>query len=100
MSNDNSFAPVILVISIICAAFIFGSKSCGGADHRAAEKEFKDWARKLDLKVDAVCNNHDGDGDGYVSCTYRDSEGVHTVECAAAYNWQTGCREQKLRIGQ
>lgn len=98
--HDNS-SPLLLIFVLLAVVVGLGLKfaKCSGADHEAAEREFRTWARSLKLEHEAVsCNGHDGDGDGYVSCTYTAGGQPHTVECAGAYNMQRGCREPKVRV--
>lgn len=95
--HDNDGLPVWIIIIIFAICGLVGWAKCGGADHHSAEKEFKVWAKGLGLDYKGeVCNNHDSDGDGYVSCTYSLPDGsVHTVECAGSFNMQHGCRAPK-----
>lgn len=98
--NDNTESIAVVVILVIFAAIgVVSYSKCSGGDHKSAEHEFKSWAKALDLKYDhATCNNHDGDGDGYVSCTYTVDGAPTTVECAGSWTMQSGCRTPKMRI--
>lgn len=95
-SNGGGFI-VAIVIALMLGGWGIGAAKCSGADHHSAEKEFKSWAKSLGLEYKGeVCNNHDSDGDGYVSCNYTMPDGsVHTVECAGSFNMQHGCRAPK-----
>lgn len=95
--SGNGGIFIVAIIVLILGGWGISAAKCGGADHHSAEKEFKVWAKGLGLDYKGeVCNNHDSDGDGYVSCTYSLPDGsVHTVECAGSFNMQHGCRAPK-----
>lgn len=100
-SNSGESLPLIIVLIIVAVGGVIGFSRCNGADHKSAEKEFRSWAKSLDLQHDKVtCNGYDGDGDGYVSCTYVTSGEVKSIECAGAWSLQHGCRAPKLLIRQ
>lgn len=97
-SSDNGMS--IWVIFLILALFgtCWFAKSMG-SDHASAEKEFVRWTKEMNMDVSGhSCNNHDSDNDGYVSCSYMLSGEPHTVECAAAFNMQHGCRNPKMAL--
>lgn len=90
MHDDNTGTAVITIAAAV------GFSKCNGGDHKSAEREFKKWAKELRLKYDGEsCNNHDSDGDGYVSCTYTVDGEARTVECAGSWTMQSGCRAPK-----
>ena len=98
MYRDDSAHTSITIIIFIVAAIgsVIAFSKCSGGDHKSAEQEFTAWANALKLKHDGVvCNGHDSDGDGYVSCTYTVNGEARTVECASSFNMQHGCREPK-----
>lgn len=99
--NDNSTEAATVTILLVIVAIVgaISYSKCSGGDHKSAEHEFKAWAKSLDLRYDhATCNNHDGDGDGYVSCTYTVDGHPMTVECAGSWTMQSGCRTPKMRV--
>lgn len=98
-SESSDGLAAVLVVIIVAVVAVIGFMKCSGADHRSADVEFRKWAKDLKIQYDGeVCNNHDGDGDGYVSCTYTVGGVPHTVECAGSFNMQHGCREPKVRV--
>ena len=61
-----------------------------------SEKLIEHWSKEMKLETSGhSCNNHDSDGDGYVSCSYMLNGEPHTIECAASFNMQSGCRYPK-----
>ncbi len=94
--SGNGGIFIVAIIAILLGGWWISAAKCV-ADHHSAEKEFKSWAKSLGLEYKGeVCNNHDSDGDGYVSCNYTMPDGsVHTVECAGSFNMQHGCRAPK-----
>ena len=99
--NDDSagIGAIIFMAIIVGGILAISFSKCNGGDHKSAEKEFRNWAKALDIKYDAAqCNNHDGDGDGYVSCTYTIDDAINTVECAGSWTMQSGCRTPKMRV--
>ena len=81
--SSNNSAPLWVTLLILA---LFGTcwfaKSMG-SDHASAEKEFVRWAKEMNM-------------DSYVSCSYMLNGEPHTVECAAAFNMQHGCRNPKM----
>lgn len=73
-----------------------------GANKDKAEAEARTFAESLGMDLKGVqCNQHDTDGDGYVSCTFNLGDGqVQTFECAgkSAIQDNTGCREPKIKV--
>jgi len=94
-SSDNSIPLWISLVILALFGVCYFAKSTGG-DHHSAEKEFVKWSREMKLETSGhSCNNHDSDGDGYVSCSYMLNGEPHTIECAASFNMQSGCRYPK-----
>lgn len=96
-SSNNSESATVWVILVIFAfsGVCYFAKSTGG-DHHSAEKEFVKWSKEMKLETTGhSCDNHDSDGDGYVSCSYMLNGEPHTIECAASFNMQSGCRYPK-----
>lgn len=77
-----------------------GCPNWTGAHKSTAEDEAREYAQELNLELEAVsCVKQDTDGDGYVSCTLKLKDGQTLPrECAGAYNLNSGCREQKLKM--
>jgi hypothetical protein len=83
-----------------------GCPNMTGAHKGVAEDEAKEWAAELKLDVEAItCREKDTDGDGYVSCTIKTTDGqLLEKECAGARSTgnmirNSGCREPKLNLG-
>lgn len=105
--RDHSPSMSLAAFLGLCALFIVPvcyvkCSAATGGNVRSAESELKQWAAKLDIEIDGAhmsCNSDDSDGDGYVSCSYKDKAGeVHQVECAGAFNLQHGCRVPKPNL--
>ena len=78
-----------------------------GAHKGVAEDEARTWAAELKLKVEAVtCREKDTDGDGYVSCSIKTTDGkLLEKECAGARSTDnmirnSGCRDPKTNLNQ
>jgi len=73
-----------------------------GAHKGEAESQAATYAKEMDYDVKATsCVRQDTDGDGYVSCTIRLADDTTlNVECAGAYNLNSGCREPKINMNQ
>jgi hypothetical protein len=98
--DESPLLPIFFVLAVVVFGGI-GYSKCSGGDHHSAAKEFNVWAKSLDLKYDHVtCNGHDGDGDGYVSCTYTVDGEINSIECAGSWSMQRGCRTPKAIIRQ
>lgn len=79
-----------------------------GADTAEAREWAEDWTLanvKTGTLQNIDCQNHDSDGDGYVSCTVSVNENgstkLYPIECAATWPWQfrwaqKGCRFTKV----
>lgn len=103
-SYDNDGVSVIALL-IFLGVLLFGGIMCNSMkssiNPTTAEKEFIIWSKEFGLHIKHVnCNSIDSDGDGYVSCSYslKDSEEIHQVECAGAWNFQHGCRLPKVKV--
>jgi hypothetical protein len=102
-SPSMSMGAFVGLCALIIIPFCYVKFSAvTGSNVRSAESELKIWAGKLDIEIDGShisCNSDDSDGDGYVSCSYKDKAGqVHQVECAGAFNFQHGCRVPKPNL--
>lgn len=71
-----------------------------GLHKSVATKQANAFAQELGLDVEHVaCVKQDTDGDGYVSCTFKFSDGsTQQFECAGAMNLNTGCRDPKINV--
>lgn len=103
--RGSVFGGIVVVLLLVGGLVVCGLKQTAqlGQNRNVAETELRRWAASLDIPIHAgVCNDADSDGDGYVSCTYKiEGEPVgttHQVECAAAWNFQHGCREPKIHV--
>lgn len=70
-----------------------------GAHKDEAQAQAQVYAKEMGYDVtNTSCVRQDTDNDGYVSCTLKLSSGdVLNVECAGAWNLNSGCREPKLK---
>jgi len=76
----------ITLLAVLSACGIDGTKARKNAD------TFTRTALGATPKK-ITCQNTDSDGDGYVSCTVRDSEGeLYALQCSGAFSFNSGCR--------
>lgn len=78
-----------IVVLILVAA-------CEAGD---AQKNADQWAKSMGIAGPVVCAGQDSDGDGYVSCTFKDDKGVQAIECSTGRGACNagGCRVPKLK---
>ena len=92
---------VVAVIALIGAVVVGISCRSAVSSKGEAERSAKAWAAQLGGEVTGVnCTRNDTDGDGYVSCTiFRKDKDPISVDCAARFTMNDGCRLSKTRIG-
>lgn len=97
MNNSKRFTTLSILIGLVC---LTGCPNLTGAHKSEGEEQASKWAKELGLEYQSVsCVKQDTDGDGYVSCTLNLGEGrTKQVECAGAWNLNSGCREPKLKM--
>ena len=94
----------ILAALVVLAIVIGGGLRCTanwtGMHKLSATSEAKAFAQELDLDIEKVtCVKQDTDGDGYVSCMFKFTDGsLVPYECAGAMNLNSGCREPKINV--
>lgn len=101
MNSRESILGIVFVVIVGIAFVIVAGWSFSGADGEQAFHEAMQWSRDMQIAKPAVsCANMDSDGDGYVSCTVRDTETgkIYPVECATATSFNRGCRMQKVNV--
>ena len=87
-----------LIVLVFLSIVVFGALRCSsnvsGANSDKARAEATAFVRDTLVMKDGrvSCQGADADGDGYVSCTAVDGERVVSLECAAAYTFNSGCK--------
>jgi prepilin-type N-terminal cleavage/methylation domain-containing protein len=92
---------VVAILGIGVAMAIPMFSGATGIDAGVANEGARNWATSMGYENAAVnCVQQDTDGDGYVSCTVRDkaTDKLIPIECAAAFNLNSGCRIPKLGV--
>lgn len=94
-NRTNNFLTVFL-FSIL---FLSGCK-CNNLHDEAVENLLQ-YMKILQIEYKTYqCGNLDRDANGYISCSYKDTnDQIIQLECAAALMFETeGCREPKLQF--
>lgn len=74
---------------------------CHGRDHETAFKNLKEYLKDLEIiSLAKKCNKYDTDGDGYVSCEYKnENEEIVYLECwGNSWYDSDGCRSPQPKI--
>ena len=72
MLTHHRLLPALIAITLGCTA---GN----------AQQEADQWAQQMGIQGPVVCAKQDSDGNGYVSCTYKDGSAVSAIECSTGY---------------
>ncbi len=71
--------------------------------HDSSVDSFVKFAKQMNINYETYqCNDWDSDGDGYVSCSYKDADTkqIMQLECAGAmiFKINDGCRVPKMNV--
>lgn len=73
--------------------------SCAG--HMPQEAAARQYAADLyGASARTSCVDMDTDGDGYASCTVVVDGKAIPIECAAAFEWHSGCRAARVLVNK
>jgi len=84
---------VVAILGILALIALGGVARFTSVDSniQSATRNARNWARDMGMDRDAIrvtCSGRDSDGDGYVSCSYLDSNNVtRPIECGYDLNW-------------
>ena len=103
-SRGVTLIEVMIVVAIIgiIGAIVFGAVggNFNGKNQSSANENASRFIKNMELDVAKVqCNGTDSDGDGYVSCMFKMTNGtMQQFECAG-WSWNgEGCRIPKMSI--
>ena len=82
---------VAAAVIVMCGCSFSAGKS---------QQEAEGWAKQMGIEGPIVCALQDGDGDGYVSCTYKEGGEVKAIECSSGLGWCNagGCRVPRMVV--
>lgn len=87
---------VVVISSIVVSVGGSFFLTVTGANKAYAEEQLTEYVQGTSLTA-RTCLNLDTDGNKYISCDVMTKEGdLKTVECAAKWTFNEGCREPKL----
>ena len=92
------FLGVGAVATLIVGSIGFSTfMSISGRNQAAAESSLAQYVSGTVYEA-RTCRNRDTDNNGYISCDVLDTETkrIETVECAAPFTFNSGCRTPKL----
>lgn len=110
-SRGVTLVEILILVAISCVLgfgvlALLGGTGCnrGEGIRQEAKAGAEAWAQSMGLTPVAInCVPQDSDGDGYVACTIstKNKAGdiqIHSVECAAGWTWNEGCRLPKATV--